>query len=335
MNLKETIATMKSVVDFKVASLPYKVAPGKIEDTIFTRLMSSSKEKKILPKEESLIREAIGWSVANGQPINLSIFWGLGGQARSCFKIKDWSVNLPRLGDIWGLNWFDFLNRKIAQVYSPGINLVLVDETPTLKLLGWTAEEIEVRKDVLKKFLPGKFVQVMDMPDFVLPKREVITNPAQILAILTSIEDVDHDLQVRVASELYNHSTKDWGDIEKMAGAEEWARIGEIVKKMQLYSIARKEARWVENFVFKEQPFIDGCLTQRRRWCPDIWGMALPYHGGALLDNGEKNRFSIKIIPEHRLVLEGRTPVKVDVREFQEFSGTPLPWEGEVTLYWN
>jgi hypothetical protein len=102
----------------------------------------------------------------------------------------------------------------------------------------------------------------------------------------------------------------------------------------------RKEQNWIGS-LFNNEPFIDGCIVRKGRWCPKIWVSAFPYHGGGLVDDADSalpgdpafGRYEVEVVPENRLI-EIATPFKIPVSNFQPYCEHEIPWGKEVTLFW-
>ena len=298
-------------------------------------LLGASQEKIA---DQAGIERAISWAVDHNQPVNISLVWTVCAHARSVFKITDWKYNLPRLAELWAIGWFDYLNRKIKRFYAPGIHLVITDEVPIAGLLGWREDELLLRQQVLKSLLPD-FIQIVSLPNFsdLIPLE---TPVEQILTILTIVDNIDVELQKEISSDLYIKAQKDWNLIKRRVGDHHWNQATDIVTQMNSINENRKRCNWVGNVAFNDQPYVDGCLIRKKRWSPEIWKYALPYHGGSLLNTGAGNdeaKFSVHVVPEARLIEQGKIPYKIKISDFYDLvDSSILPWHADeqMTFFW-
>jgi len=327
---------MLNVVDSRISEYKVPKSNGEgIEDIIFSILVASSRERINNLTDVASIQKAISWAVSRNVPVNISLLWALSAHARSSFKIFDWECNVPRLGDIWALYWFYYLNQKVKIIYPPGINIVLVDEVPLSRLMGWSEVDMDIRRNILRLIGPKESsVNIVGMPDFTPSQSEVFVLPAEIFSVLTSSEIINVDIQIDITDDLYCSQNKSWETIKEKVGIAKWNDAEEVATQMSRIKLARKETDWVRSSVFSGDPYIDGSFLKKGRWCPDIWDAAMPQHGGSLLTyDGERN-FSVKVVPEFRLDKDMRMPCRVLVDEFQEFASDLLPWKGGIMLYW-
>jgi hypothetical protein len=334
--LNSLIETISGVINLRLSEYKAPIPQGSsVEDAIFLILQGASRVKNGNLIDTPNIKRAISWAVKQGVPINISLLWAIGAHARSSFKIIDWQYNIPRLGDIWALYWFRYLDQKIKTIYSPGIHIVLIDEVSLSNLMGWDNYEMNLRKNIFRELIPKDLkVSIFDLPDFPEFKIDIPALEDETLMVLTSSEMISTDLQISISEELYKKHDKSWEDIKEKVGLSIWNNAQKIVSQMSRIKIARKETNWISNFVFNDVPYIDGCILKKGRWSPDIWDSTSPQHGGSLLVYDGGRKFSIRIIPEFRLAEEKRNPFKVPISEFQELIKDPLPWFGEVMLYW-
>jgi hypothetical protein len=327
---------MNDVINLRLSEYKKPISSNNdIEDVIFLILQGASRVKNGNLIDTPNIKKAISWAVNRGLPVNISLLWTIGAHARSSFKILDWQYNVPRLGDIWALYWFHYLDQKVKTVYPPGIHIVLIDEISLSNLMGWNNNEMDLRKKIFRELIPKDLkVSIFDLPDFPEFKIYIPALEDETLMVLTSSEIISTEIQISIAEELYKKHDKSWEEIKGKVGLSKWNDAQEIVNQMSRIKTARKETDWVSNFVFDNVPYIDGCILKKGRWSPDIWDSTSPQHGGALLVYDGDRKFSVKIVPEFRLIGEKRNPVSIPISEFQALIKDPLPWSGEVMLYW-
>lgn len=337
----QLIKNFESIVDSKLSQHKRQLPKGKIREIVKATLMAASQEKWGKIQDQQSIEIAIDWAVKNNLPVNISLFYAIEAHARSCFKILNWTYNVPRFGDIWAMHWFDLLDQKVKMVYPHGLNIVIVDESKISSLMGWSYDDMNLRKSIVRGLIPSAMrLSIMDMPSLALGTEVPLANPAKILTVLTSTQFLDEEKQKAIAStaNLYARGDRNWSNVQSQVDPSIWDRAIFIAQQMDLHSSARKDTDWVRRIVFQGQPYIDGCILRKERWSPNIWDEGNPQHGGALpssdfLDNLEGKKV-VKMIPESRLVTEGRIPCKVPVKDFQAFTDIPIPWDGEVELYW-
>lgn len=337
--VQQLVNNLELVVESKLSQHKRQLPRGKTKEVIKATLMAASQEKWGKIQDQQSIEAAIYWAVKNNSPVNISLFYAIEAHARSRFKILNWRYNVPRFGDIWAMHWFNLLDQKVKAVYSPGLNIVIVDESKISCLMGWSHNNMNLRKSIVRGLVPSTMqLSIVDTPSLALGKETPLVDPRQVLAVLTSTQFLDEEQQKVIASSLYTTKEPDWSNIQSQVVPNIWNKASFIAQQMVLHSSARKDADWVRTSVFHGQPYIDGCILRKGRWSPNVWDRAAPQHGGAVpvtdfLDNPEGKKV-VEIIPESMLELEGRIPHKAPVKDFQSFTDIPIPWDGEVELYW-
>lgn len=341
-HLQLVLNQMQSVADLRLKSFdlqPFK-SKNQVEKILGVLMGKSVNAEKKNCNIDINLRPAVEFAITNNYPINLSIVWTICGHARTKYKILDWEVNLPRIADIWALYWFKILNDKVKLFYPPGLKIVIIDEVPLAKIAGWSDSEMQIRKSIMQKLLPKQSgIEFADLPNFELNGKIISYETQQVLTILSSTDILDEGMQVLVANDLYIKRDKDWEYIKNTVGCK-WDQAIDIVRQMNGINAVRKEVNWIGS-LFDGQPFIDGCIVRKGRWCPKIWVNAFPYHGGGLIDDGhgalpgdsQFGRFEVEVMPESRLSEVARS-FKVPISDFQKYCDFPIPWEGNVTLFW-
>lgn len=333
---------MDSVVKTRMGSFNDKSFKGlSLNEIVFSILMAQSinaERKNMLDIVQ--IQNAIKFAIERKEPINLSFVWTVCGHARTKYKVLDWHINLPRIADLWALYWIKSLNDKVKLFYPPGLKVVIIDEVPLARIGGWSDEDMRIRKSIMQNILPKQSgIEFADLPNFELNGLDPGFETQQVLTILSSTDILDEETQAMVATDLYLKRDKDWEYIKSCVG-HKWDQAIDIVRQMNGINAVRKEVNWIGG-LFDNQPFIDGCIVRKGRWCPKIWVNAFPYHGGGLVDNANGalpgdppfGRFEVEVVPEARLIDVAR-PFKVPISDFQKYCDFPIPWEGDVTLFW-
>ncbi|MEI6587664.1 MAG: hypothetical protein WCO05_01815 [Candidatus Moraniibacteriota bacterium] len=333
--LEAEIARMDVVMDTKISA--YRFSKQKRGVDIYGEVMQIIKKhsrQKVSPVEWEKIGGAVRYSIKNNFPINFAFLWACSGMARSAMKFVQNELNFPRLGDVWSLSWIKTFNKKIEESYPPGIKMLIVDELPLLQLLGWKREELLKRHNVMKKIAermcPG-IIEIVDMPsfaDYAGKIQPVNPSPEEILSIITS---QDNHIPTQVSDLLYTQREKPWDEIRACFPAVIWEKARQTRMEMARIGQARKETGYVSD-CFSGMPYIDACIVEKGRWCPDIWAMAFPQHGGTVLEVDGRARYSIQIAPEYRL-MGNNEPVYISTSEFNRLIGRIAP-SREFIFYW-
>ena len=123
--LSDQIDAMNKAIAIKMDS--YRPRIDRNTADAVTRIFKKHSRVVISALEEQKIRNSIGLAIGNGARIPVGFTWGCSGMALSSMKLRE-RINYPRKGDLWGIWWFDILNKKIKHHYAPGIDLVIGDE---------------------------------------------------------------------------------------------------------------------------------------------------------------------------------------------------------------
>lgn len=330
--LENEIARMVRVVEQRVADFKKSFKGGRLTlaDQL-TQLIQKASRSNLDPVSRAGLEEVVKVSLDRDLPIPFAFLWAMGGQARSQFKFCEPHVALPRLGDYWMFFWLSMLSRKIQHVYTPGIEVVVADEVPQLELLGFTREEIRNRRAPLERVAKQytAFVRIVELPYFnehldQIP--EPTLTPELVFAIVSCLEWSER-VPLEVYNTLYQQREKPWDSVRSAIPKCVWDEASRIQRAMIRIGEARKRTRFFDQF-FGGRPYIDGAITDKGRWSPDAWSLAFPQHGGSVLDATD-TRYSVKIVPESRLLNNGHEPVRIRSVEM----GADQK-EEEYTFYW-
>lgn len=328
---------IEEVIEKKLANFrknPPKKNGSEID--ILFQIFKKNSRVPISELESKKIKNVLDFHIKNQTPIPVVLLWAYGGQALSPLKFCQPEINLPRLGDIWGLLWWKIFNFKIQFFHPPGIKLVLIDEKPLLKILGWGEREIEKRSRLVQKiasFFELDFIYFENLPIF---KADIKVNVCdqEVIAILVSLPSsiIPIEKQKIVFEFLYLKREKPISYFKREMG-EFWEKAKELREKMVRITEARKKVNWVEKIV--GEYFVDACLTEKGRFSPDIWGYSFPQHGGSLLNTDWDQRFSVSIIPEFRLLNTEKKPVWILPQVFSFFdSEFEAEEKSKYIFYW-
>lgn len=342
-SLEKEIEKMQEIVEHRLSGYRPPERKGKKKlvepaDKIVQILIKHSREE-ILPAFEVEMKLAVEQAIQNDLPVPVTFLWPIGGQARNPLKLIEYEVNFPRLGDIWGLYWLDMLNRKIQSVYEKGCLCLIIDEQPQLELIGWKPEEISQRRTALQKLIPpSAFIKVVSLPEFQEVVEQILVDEPsaeEVFSILTCLSFIPHEILESKLSQLYVNRKKG-----SVIDIPDWAWDGarKLRIRMNQIGLARKQTRWIDKVLaetlnYSEEYYsyyIDGCLIEKLRWSPHPWGYTFPQHGGSLLDHNSQGRYSVKIVPEYRLLGAGHLPVYLSTKEFG-VSNNPYQ---EFIFYW-
>lgn len=336
-NLEAEIRRMLETVTDRLETYNRSSKPSKLTlvDQIVGLLVKAS-HNSVDEENRFRLRETVVASIDHHAPIPLAFLWAMGGHARSAFKLLDSDVCLPRLGDFWMFFWLSMLNQKIQKFYAPGLEVIIADEVPQLELLGFTPEQIKMRRAplcaVAREYAP--FVRIVELavPEHVVnavPDQE--PHPDLIFAVATSME-WESEIPSDVYDMHYKMRDKPWGKIQEMLPPGVWSRSADIQRRMMKIGEARKRVAFFDQF-FGGRPYIDAAITDKGRWSPDVWNLTFPQHGGTLLDAKNK-RFSIKIIPEKRLMTGGAVPTMIAAAEFKHCANLNGCADANFAFYW-
>lgn len=337
-SLQKELALMRKCIEKKM--LGFVASTKKIscfEEAIF-RLFKGSSRVKIDDEEAVKIGKAIKKCLKAEEPIRVAFLWAVGGQARNPYKILQWDLNLPRLGDVWAIYWLAFLHCRAKHLHDPGLEIVIIDEGPLLKFIGWKEEEILRRRSVLQNLIPRDFpISIVGLPDFSTDKIS-ISDPSlpETLSIVSSAEfllnQIPEDKIEKFHHDLYLERDKNWQQIRDFVPDKTWQQALEIRTEMSRICQARKESGWVQDEIFSGKEYIDGAITEKGRWTPDIWSFTFPQHGGTWLVADGQTKYSTRIIPEQRLAKNASfRPVFLPLCQMSQEG--KFPYE-QLIFYW-
>lgn len=309
----------------------YVPPKGEPLDVIMQIMKSHSRVENMAEAETERMRAAVSHALGTGAPIPIGFLWAVGGIVPSQVKFRQWELNYPRLGDIWGLNWLFLLGKKIQRVHEPGIRVVVVDELPMLRLLGWSDRELSDRHMMMQALAP-RGVEIVRLPGF---ESFVLKNPVaeptdeEIFATALCVPWPDPPSEL--LDMMYKVREKNWTTVRKLVPTERWAESRALRKEMSRIGQARKESGFMQT-LFGSAPYIDGCITVKDRWCPRMWGNAFPQHGGTALE--DHTRYGVTCLPEYQLEATHQ-PVMISTKEFDRLLGNAAGKKGQLyTFYW-
>jgi len=334
--LSQELERMDQVVSERARDFVPPVMPGASVVELIIKILLKHSREKLSAIEQVQLSRTVQTAVETGRPISISMFLAVGGHARTRYKFCQPYMALPRLGDLWTIFWFKVLNQKIQRVYEPGLEVVLVDEVPQLRVFGWQDADIEQRKSPLRvvasKYAP--FIRIVDLPDLtsqvLLPLCE--PPPGVVYAVVASLPEAD-SLPLDAFRWQYQCRDKPWDEIRSAIPAVLWEKARTAAALAGRYGEARKHVDWLGQDVFRGQLYIDACVTEKGRWAPDIWSFAFPQHGGTVLKTTPgTTQFSVCIEPESRLVCNGHDAVYIQPADVAGSTSTFSP--DPYIFYW-
>lgn len=312
----------------------YKPPKGETVTDRILQILKTHCRQKVDAVEWSRAREAVEAAQSARLPVPIGFLWAVGGHSRSRYKFLEPSVALPRLGDFWPVFWFRTLSRKIQSVYPPGIEVAVVDEVPQLRILGWSDADIDRRKlpvvRAAARYCPE--MRIADLPDFsYLVRLPDMPEPAPevVYAVILSSDCGDAPGIGEAFRWQYQSREKPWDEIRRIIPESLWRDAALLARRLIAVGEGRKRNGWMGREVFGGRPCIDACITERGRWCPDLWGTTFPQHGGTVLRAGaDPAQFGIRIEPESRLIAAGYEPVYLPT------SDVCAGGSGQYIFYW-
>jgi len=331
-SLEQEIKRMVEVVNDRLAG--YSPPLGSAAESLW-RIFKRHSRGQISSPEENKIRLAINSALKDEREIFMGICWAFGGMSLSGYKFREPKVNLPRLGDLWGLFWLLILNEKIKRIHPPGLKLIIADEEPHHFFLGHLPTKVARRQRIMTAVAAQytSFITLTALPAYQgVAKAITIPEPSdeEILSIVGCLPQ--DNIPSAAFSQLYQEREKDWSTIRDLIPAAKWQEAREIIIKMLQIGEARKREGFFPH-LFGFQPYIDAAITEKSRWSPKAWGKTCPQHGGSLLRRGDNGQFSITITPESRLLAEGYQPIRLRGEEFGKLDPS-LATDEEYTFYW-
>lgn len=334
--LSDQIDAMNKAIAIKMDS--YRPRIDRNTADAVTRIFKKHSRVVISALEEQKIRNSIGLAIGNGARIPVGFTWGCSGMALSSMKLRE-RINYPRKGDLWGIWWFDILNKKIKHHYAPGIDLVIGDEVPHFHSLGWPYKDMVRRHEIMKNLAEQHFdfVRIVAIPDYALTVDDANIAASSIEEILAIATSLPYDTIPReVFDSLYSErQTRNWSWIRSQISEKIWEEARWIVAKANKIGRMRKEFKFFDN-LFGTSSYVDAAFTEKGRFCPKPWSNTLPQHGTSVLTAPQgTGKYSIAIIPEYRLE-EQRSeyvPVMINAMEFQHFTKYPAD-DASYTFYW-
>lgn len=328
---------MEKIVERKCEN--FEKNPPKIKNVheALFQIFKKNSRVAINENEAEKIKEVLDFHVKNQNPIPIVLLWAYSGQALSPLKFSQPKVNLPRLADIWGLLWWKMFNYKIKFFHKPGIRLILVDEKPLLKILGWNESELHQRSELIKNiasFLGLDFIYFVDLPAFEYVETDCCVSDDEVISIIVSLpfSEIPELQQRKVFDFLYLTRKKPISYLKKELGIF-WDKAKNLREKMVKITEARKKTGWAEKIAGKF--FIDACLTEKGRFSPDIWNFSFPQHGGSFLVSDWDQKFSLLIIPEFKLFEMKKQPIWINSHVFSIFDPELKNKEKlEYIFYW-
>ncbi len=315
--------------------LNYRPPKGSPVDVLF-RIFNKHSRDRISPHEEEKIRAAIEAAIQGAQTIPIGIVWSCGGIAPSPMKFREPKVNLPRLGDVWPLFWLNIFNQKVQTIHPPGIEVIIADETSIFEHLGVPPGEVRLRLTIMEEMARqyAPFITICSLPSLeelgVDPEVGEPTND-EILAIATALPS--SEVPQEVFDQLYTTRVKDWNRICGIIPTEIWEQSRTVATHVRKLGAARRGMHFFAEKLGGRTCHIDAAITEKGRFCPKIWGEAFPQHGGTLLRANEHGKYSVRIVPEYRLLKHDCIPVMINSGDFNPFSPTPLDNQ-DFTFYW-
>lgn len=319
--------------------LNYRPPKGTVVETI-VQIFKKHSRMLISESEMVQIKKAVSEAVEKEEPVKLAFLWAFSGMARSSIKFLQPEINYPRLGDIWAYFWIKILDEKIKKVHPPGIKVLIVDEKPLLLIIGWDEKPLNQRFRVMKKLaeeVAPEVIEVTQMPSFDDVARSLTVSPPsndEILSIVTSVKEYEEKIGMDVLVEfLYKTREKPWDEIQMLIPELIWRDALERRMEMIRIGAARKKTGYLSQ-CFSGASYIDACIVEKGRFCPDIWAMTFPQHGGTVLNASEKGRFSVKCLPENRLKGDNCLPVLINTKEFDEIINSDSTNGQDYIFYW-
>jgi hypothetical protein len=300
----------------------------------FTQVMAVLKSTcKNCPDSQPALRGA-GWQEAEGvvksaiernAPIDISFCWAISAIIASPVNFIT-PVNLPRLGDVWGIWWWLLLAKKIGQFHPPGLRVTFIDEVETARMLGFDAEAIARKQCAMREIIKkaeshgGIEFRIIDLPGFETTPDVPVPADKEILPSLSSMVTDEHDpLYVALVNNMYR-SNCSFGDIKQAAG-NRWNQALSLKTMINRNNAGRRMHRFVEQHY--KVPYISASMiVQEGRYVPNIWVNTNPAHGNVICQNGDAGKRSAKVVEIESRLKHEKTPVMV------EFEGT------EYIGYW-
>ncbi len=334
--LSDQIDNMNQAIDAKMDG--YNPKRDKDITSSIIRILKRHSRTAISELEEQKIRNSIETAISSETRIPIGLTWGCSGGALSTMKLRE-RLNYPRKGDLWGIWWFDILNRKIKHHYEPGIDLIIGDEVPHFHALGWAYRDIVRKHEIMKNLAEQHFdfIRIIAIPDYdvIVDSSDISASSMdEILAIATSLPY--DSIPREVFDLLYSkRQAKNWSWIRNKISSEIWDEACRVVAKANKIGRMRKELGFFDN-IFGTSLYIDAAFTEKDRFCPKPWNNTLPQHGASILTSPKgTGKYSIAIVPEYRIEEQPLEylPIMINALEFKHFTKYPIE-DTSYTFYW-
>ncbi len=310
VQLEDLTSFLENTLHQRVKSLRTKKMKGATQEEKILSLLLTGCERgtDVSPVKESLLNRIAAYTVV-GAPIQISLSVAIGCKIPNRLKFSDLS-SVPTFAWVHLFWFFKVLNEKIKKVYSPGVEVIIFDESSLFRdlLFADHLSEEDIRKfyrylSIITEYMkpPVRFIPMR--PDmFDIHPAEIPPNEVPDCVTYAMVCSLPHMQDPRVMDPLYTTSRKDYTWLAKQAGEDVWQKAQLLAGKVHATLKRRKELGLFQKLT-QSCNLIDACITRKDgRLCLNITVPCLFNHGVPILECDQKTgKYKVKMTPEYRI----------------------------------